>query len=268
MTRVLGILLLVTLTAPALAQPQHEEDERIEDNSFLVEEAYNQEPGVIQHIATFQRPWSGGGFVGTYTEEWPFLGQKHQVSVTAQVQRTAGAAATGLGDVAFNYRNEVFRSPDSHVVACVRLSALFPTGDATRGLGAGGMGAQLNVPVSVVLGDRFVTHVNWGGTFVPSGGPSGARGETVQFNMGQSLVWLPFHELNLLVEAVGSVTQTTTAAGTTQATSVLLSPGFRHEVELAREWEIVWGAALPIGLGPSAGERAALLYLSFEHRAW
>lgn len=29
--------------------------EKIEDNSFLVEEAYNQEPGVIQHIFTWQK---------------------------------------------------------------------------------------------------------------------------------------------------------------------------------------------------------------------
>ena len=27
----------------------------IQDNSFLLEEAYNQEPGVIQHVSTFQR---------------------------------------------------------------------------------------------------------------------------------------------------------------------------------------------------------------------
>lgn len=31
-----------------------EEPKKIQDNSFLIEEAYNQEDGVIQHIQTFQ----------------------------------------------------------------------------------------------------------------------------------------------------------------------------------------------------------------------
>ena len=30
----------------------------IQDNSFLVEEAYNQERGVVQHISTFSRMWN------------------------------------------------------------------------------------------------------------------------------------------------------------------------------------------------------------------
>ncbi len=47
--------------------------------------------------------------------------------------------------------------------------------------------------------------------------------------------------------------------------TAVLSPGFRHLVEVAQEWEVVWGAALPRGAGPSAGERSFFLYLSVEH---
>ena len=42
----------------------------IQDNSFLVEEAYNQEDGVIQHISLFQR-LSTGDWAFTQTDEWP-----------------------------------------------------------------------------------------------------------------------------------------------------------------------------------------------------
>ena len=56
--------------------------QRIEDNSFLLEEAYNQEAGVIQHISTFQydlmRFWNY-----SFTQEWPVPNQKHQLSFTA-----------------------------------------------------------------------------------------------------------------------------------------------------------------------------------------
>ena len=50
---------------------------RIEDNSFLIEEAYNQEPGVLHHISTFQRSSLTGRWLFTYTEEWPVFGQDH-----------------------------------------------------------------------------------------------------------------------------------------------------------------------------------------------
>ena len=37
--------------------PAKNEEPIIQDNSFLVEEAYNQNYGVVQHIQTFQRQW-------------------------------------------------------------------------------------------------------------------------------------------------------------------------------------------------------------------
>src|SRR6266508_301550 len=60
--------------AAALASPRHARavDGPIQDNSFLIEEAYNQEPGVIQHINTFARA-RGGGWGYSFTEEWPVL---------------------------------------------------------------------------------------------------------------------------------------------------------------------------------------------------
>ena len=53
----------------------------IQDNSFLVEEAYNQEDGVVQHISFFQYlPSTGWAF--TQTDEWPLRTIKHQLSLT------------------------------------------------------------------------------------------------------------------------------------------------------------------------------------------
>ena len=44
--------------------------EGIMDNSFLIEEAYNQEEGVVQHINTFMRQ-RHGDWLYTFTQEWP-----------------------------------------------------------------------------------------------------------------------------------------------------------------------------------------------------
>ena len=55
----------------------------IQDNSFLVEEAYNQEFGVVQHISGFTRFWDSKDWAYTFTQEWPVP----ETSVTRLVTR-------------------------------------------------------------------------------------------------------------------------------------------------------------------------------------
>ena len=52
----------------------------ISDNSFLIEEAYNQDRGVVQHISSFVRPTRGSEFVYTFVQEWPVGGMQNQLS--------------------------------------------------------------------------------------------------------------------------------------------------------------------------------------------
>jgi hypothetical protein len=73
----------------------------IQDNSFLIEEAYNQEDGVIQHISTFERLTNSRDWVYTQTDEWPFRSYKHQLSVTL--------AATHAGSLAGRERAGAIR---------------------------------------------------------------------------------------------------------------------------------------------------------------
>jgi len=56
------------------------------------------------------------------------------------------------------------------------------------------------------------------------------------------------------------------ASNQTQWTNSLLhSPGIRWSYNFMNGLQIVPGVGVPLGVGPSAGERAILLYLSFEH---
>jgi hypothetical protein len=60
---------LVALSGPTLLPAQTEGDEvEIQDNSFLVEEAYNQEAGVVQHIFNWVPAWerNAGGVERTF----------------------------------------------------------------------------------------------------------------------------------------------------------------------------------------------------------
>src|SRR5690348_18415661 len=72
-------LVVALLLAPATgAQEPAAAPRGIQDNSFLIEEAYNQDRGVVQHISTFQR--SGDAWTYSFTQEWPVGGIRNQLS--------------------------------------------------------------------------------------------------------------------------------------------------------------------------------------------
>jgi len=176
---------------------------KIRDNSFLLEEAYNQEPGVIQHIQAFQYIRKDKSWNYTFTEEWPVPKETHQLSATVPVSHLNSDTETGIGDIVLNYRYQlVFKDP---VALAPRLSLILPTGDDEKGLGDGALGFQTNIPLSVELGDRWVTHWNLGATYIPNAkGPGGVRRDTTGFNYGASLVYLVSENFNLLIETAGS----------------------------------------------------------------
>jgi hypothetical protein len=62
------------------------QDEPIADNSFLIEEAYNQESGVVQHINAFSRDAASGDWVYTFTRSGRSHGLKHQISYSLPVR--------------------------------------------------------------------------------------------------------------------------------------------------------------------------------------
>jgi hypothetical protein len=269
----LGVSVALLVPGAARAQDPSQpppSEPGISDNSFLAEEAYNQEPGVVQHISGFQRSWDGGDWLYTFTQEWPVPGQRHQLSFTVPVQRLtlAEGTATGLGDVALNYRLQVAgMGEDPRVAFTPRLSVLLPTGSDERGLGAGGASLQLSLPLSVMLGRRIATHWNAGVTHTPSArNPAGEEAATTAWNLGQSVVWLAHPRFNVLLETVFVRARVVVGPGTTERSDTfLLNPGIRWAWNFRSGLQIVPGLSVPIGLGPSRGDNSLFLYLSFEH---
>ncbi len=256
---------LLAAAGPGAAQAR--ERGPIQDNSFLVEEAYNQEPGVIQHISTFGRATGSAGWRYTFTEEWPLHGLAHQASVTVALERAPGHPA-GLGDVALHYRWQAVGDGGAPVASAPRLSLLLPLGDARRGRGSGTVGAQVAVPLSATLGSSLVTHVNAGLTWERAALVEGGRAPRWGYSFGQSLVWLAHPSVNLLAEVVYAETLVRAAAGTARQTSLTVNPGVRAALDLPGDLQVVGGISLPVGAGPSRGERGIFLYLSFEHPAF
>lgn len=239
----------------------------IQDNSFLLEEAYNQEAGVVQHISFFQRSFEGGGWVYAFTQEWPLRGLRHQISFTLPVQSTGSGGKTGLGDAAINYRYQLRGDGQARLAVTPRLSLLLPSGSSEKGLGTGGAGVQLGLPVSWAASPRLTLHTNAGFSHTPSAQNAlGHEAAATTLNLGQSAILIVSPRLNLMLEAVWSRGQSVTGEGETAwSESAYLSPGVRWAHNLSNGLQIVPGVAVPIGIGPSKGDKSLLLYLSLEH---
>jgi hypothetical protein len=239
---------------------------QIQDNSFLIEEAYNQESGVVQHISTFARPSRGDAWAYSFTQEWPLGGIRHQLSYTIPVENIEGFG-TGIGDVALNYRHQLLGNPEAATVFAPRLSLLLPTGDHEEDRGAGAVGFQANLPLTLVLTPRLATHWNAGTTLTPSAkGGLGEEATTMSFNLGASAIWLLHPSFNLMVEALWLSTASVASAGQTlRDESLLLNPGIRGAFNLANDLQIVPGVAYTFDLGSDPDEDALFFYLSFEH---
>lgn len=266
------LLLLLILMCASLVAAQETPSEKtdpvpISDNSFLIEEAYNQEPGVVQHINTFTR-LRGGDWIYSFTQEWPFKSMKHQLSFTFVGQRLgAPDGGRGAGDTAINYRYQLLSGKESRVAISPRLSLCLPTGSVKRGLGAGGVGIQTNLPISVVLSRKVVMHWNAGGTFTPGAKNTlGQKAFTRGYNLGHSAVWLAHPRFNVLMETAWNSYESVIGRKQTEKSySLILNPGVRWSHNLKNALQIVPGVAVPLGIGPSKGSRGVFFYLSFEH---
>ena len=243
----------------------------LQDNSFLVEEAYNQEPGVVQHISSALYDRTGGDWSANFTQEWPLRGLRHQISYSLPFSwlREGGS---GLGDILLNYRYQLLVEEGRRPAIAPRLSLIFPSGDFRQGLGTGSAGIQASLPVSKQLSERLAAHLNLGTTIIPRarGGDLPRRQQLSFWNTGGSLIWLPAHAVNFLGEFVafreGEVgTPDSGAHGAAYRNRAIFSPGIRVGRNCAGGVQSVWGIAFPVEVAGRRGATGVLLYFSIEH---
>ena len=251
------------LAMPASAQ---ESDDRpakgLQDNSFLIEEAYNQEPGVVQHITNLRR--QGRDWFLNFTQEWPLGSQTHQFSYSLPYSflRNEGQRTRGIGDVLLNYRFQALYESESAPAFAPRFSMVLPTGSEEKGTGSGSLGYQVNLPFSKVVGDRVTLHANAG---VSSLFDVAGRSPT-SYAVGGSVVYAVTREFNLLLEALGERNETVDAARSIEAEHALtLSPGARYAFNLPAG-QLVTGIGAPIRFTKDKPDYGVLFYLSFEHK--
>jgi len=242
-----------------------EAEKAISDNSFLIEEAYNQERRVVQHIFTFQLDFQSRDWVAGFTQEWPAWGPKHQLSYTLLLDRAAGSQPRlAAGPYFLNYRYQLVYN--DRVAVSPRLSL---PGRRVDGL-TSGMGWQANLPASISLGRLFVCHLNLGGTWFPAAGNGAGKVSLLQVNYGASLICLLSGNFNLMLEAAGARSERLLPAsespgGKEWQSDLFLNPGARLAFNFKSGMQIVCGLAVPLELVGSECNPGAFLYLSIEH---
>lgn len=212
----------------------------ITDNSFLIEEAFNQEAGVVQNIFSWAREGSGA-WAANFTQEWPVPGMAHQLSYTLVYLNNGDAR--GVGDALLNYRYQLREETAGGPAISPRASLILPTGREADDLGAGKVGLQINLPVSKQFGDFYV-HANAGYTWLPSTQRLGL--------VGGSGIWRAAPMFNLMLEGVALIDESWT-----------ISPGFRGGWNFG-EHQMVIGAAVPITRRDGSSSAALLTYFSYE----
>lgn len=263
----LGTLIISAVCTTAKAQ---QFSEAIEDNSFFIEEAYNQEERIIQHITNALYTMNPEhDFVFTFTQEWPVTTDTHQLSYALSFLTLNSNLSRGIGDIVINYRYRLCTKA-SWVAVTPRVSLILPTGDSDKGLGNGVLGVQANLPASKRISDQFVLHANVGGTILPAVKgttiPGGDVERTlVKFFLGLSGIWLAERFDNFLLECLYMNESNIDTNGERQREHVLLlNPAYRHATEIAG-LEVVPGISCPVTISKASTDVAIFLYLSFEY---
>src|SRR5712671_4469454 len=219
----LAVLVLIAPGAVSAQTARAASDKwAITDNSFLIEESFNQERDVFQNIFTWTRG-PHGAWQGVFTQEWPAPNMTHQFSYT--IPFSGSQDATGINDILLNYRYQLSNEGPARPAISPRLSVILPSGRESVGLGGGAAGLQFNVPASKQFGDLYV-HVNGGATWLHGGEWTAL--------VGGSVIWRAAPMWNLLFETVSDPGQ-----------SLTLSPGFRYGWNLPGG-QLVVGAAVPV----------------------
>lgn len=245
--------------------------EAVKDNSFFIEEAYNQEPGVVQFIQGYQYMDPAHEWTYSFTNEIPITDETHQFSYVIPVMRLhTPNEETQIGDVLLNYRYQLMNT--DLIAMAPRVSLVVPTGDYKKGFGNGVAGLQFNQAVSITLNEKWTNHWNAGFTFTPDAkNEADDTASLFGLNFGTSVVYNVTPKTNLLCEFVFNNSESVTGPDSKESSSTYyVVPGIRTAFDVGQETEVVPGIGAILGLGPSAveHERGVFVYLSIESKLW
>jgi len=241
----------------------------ITDNSFFVEEAFNQEPGVVQNLFVFER--SGPqGWDAKVVQEWPFLGQRHQVSYSLGFARDGRASQ--FSGVSLDYRLQLWSEGAGRPAFSPRASLLMDRENPATPVEDGAVGVEVNLPFSKRSG-RMYLHWNGGVRWFPSAStrsldtpgvlPAGDVSLASPFAAASAIVAVrPM--LNLMLEMIAESEQAVIGPDSTGRSAVFtISPGARVGWNVG-DAQLVLGLAAPLTRQDGETDAGVLGYFSYE----
>lgn len=234
----------------------------IADNSFLLEEAYNQEFRVVQHISNFMYSNKTKDWEYAFSQEWPVWGQAHQLSYTIPYSFIDQRSTKGVGDIAINYRYQAL-TEEKGLAFSPRISVIIPSGNEDKNLGNGRTGYQLNLPASKRLDRNWVMHFNAGAGATPGMKVGTGKKTLWDFTIAGSLIWLLHPNFNVMTELIHIESDEIVSDKVKRSGTTILNPGLRYAYN-AGSLQIVPGFSIPIQLNDKK-ETQMFFYLSFEH---
>ena len=230
------------------------------DNSFLLEEAYNQDPRVVQHVQRIQINPTTDAWTYSFEQRWPIFGRNHQLSYELPIGRSRVGNTPNLGDV------QLLESTNWAIAP--RIGIIAPTGDFRQGMGYGTTGIEFNLPISRRMWGWLSTHWNIGVTVVPNASnAAGDRANVVNYHINKSFAWLASDRWNVMLEMLSEHRRQIEGPGKTVSRfEFVFSPGVRHAVNLSGGTQIVPGLSVPMTILSRDGFKwGVLAYLSIEN---
>jgi DtxR family Mn-dependent transcriptional regulator len=231
----------------------------ITDNSFLVEEAFNQEAGIFQNIFGIYSP-GDGSWSSAFTQEWPLRVQAHQLSYTVAFTRTT--AHYGIGDLFLHYRFQLWSESARQPAFSPRVSLVIPTEESESGTDHGSPGWEVNFPFSKQVRDLYF-HWNAGFTHLPSASGISAEHNLFTPRIAASGILRVRPMFNLMLEGVFEWPEeiTGTAKDRTHTTTVI--PGLRTGWDIG-EAQAILGVGIPISFAAGTTDAGVFGYFSYE----
>lgn len=234
--------------------------QKLEDNSFLIEEAYNQPTRVVQHIGTAELHHGATGY--SFTQEWPLGGPAWQGSYTLVGEQDHGFE---VGDALVNLRWQARGGEGATLFLAPRLSLIVPLGEGDKLAGNGGVGLEGAIPLSWEVAPRLTLNANLGASWRPSAeNAAGDQAATVEPFAGGSAIYFITPKFNLLAESIWRKGEGVVAEGKTDGEwTQYVAFGARVGIDLPHGVQVVPGAAWMPALGDVPTR--SFLYLSIEH---
>lgn len=254
--------LLVLLASTANAQT------KLQQNSFLLEEAYNQDIDIYQHFNIMRLDPIAETWNNSFTVEIPLQSLTHQLSILAPASKVnlLHDSEAGLGDVQLGYKYQWIDEDPLAAAPHVRL--ILPTGDSEKNLGHNALGARATLPVSYNPNDQWSFHANLGAGLTPNAkNYNDDKADLVSIQYGSSAVYSPKPNLNLMIELAGANEQDVTGSNKTEWNdSFYISPGAAFSFETTSGMQIVPGLAIPMDVASSSYE--ILFYFSVQREGF